>query len=141
MFGRSLGNSRVFFTTPGDGRGSSGCFLQHPEMLGELPGVFYNTRRVTEKLEVVEVGHWKTWSGWSGSIKNLKWLKWVNKKLEVALKNLKWLKWVTENLEVVEVGLCIWSGSLNSFILCQSIDRMKLIHEVVEVGEVGCSGF
>ena len=72
-------------------------------------------KRVNKKLEVVEVGHWKTWSGWSGSIKNLKWLKWVNKKLEVALKNLKWLKWVNEKLEVVEVGHWkTWSGCSGS---------------------------
>ena len=48
---------------------------------------------------------------------------------------VRWLKWFNEKLEVVEmVGLCIWSGSLNSFILCQSIDRVNLIHEVGEVG-------
>ena len=53
--------------------------------------------------------------------------------------------WKNEGVEVGQwktwSGWCIWSGSLNSFILCQSIDRMKFIHEVVEVGEVGCSGF
>ena len=42
--------------------------------------------------------------------------------------NVKLLMWV------------IW-GTLNSFILYQSIDGMKLIYDVGDVGDVGCSGF